>query len=119
MRVNWRTRVTTTGQTRRFGDEAIPMIDRMATMNPTLNLFGMRARAGFAAQRPGVVVESVSNYIRLAAGMVRAKAIQEETLRKDAVALRGILDDAEKMTGVDAPRLAEVRAEIDRLVPAS
>jgi len=119
LRVNWRTRVTTVGQTRRFADEAIPMIDRMAAMNPTLNLFGMRARAGFAAKRPAVVIESVSNYIRLASGMVRAKAIPEETLRKDAVALRGILDDAGKMTGVDAPRLAEVRAEIDRLVPSS
>ena len=33
-------------------------------------------------------------------------------MRKDAGALRAILDDAEKMPGVDAPRLAEVRAEI-------
>jgi spermidine synthase len=119
LRVNWRTRVTTSGQTRRYGDEAIPMIDRVATMNPTLNLFGMRARAGFAAQRPGVVIESVSSYIRLASGMARAQVITAEILRKDAGALRGILDDAAKMPGSDAARLAEVRAEIDRLVPAS
>ena len=57
---------------RRFGDEAIPMIDRLAIMSPTLNLYGLRTRAGFAAERPEVVVESLSNYARLAAGMVRA-----------------------------------------------
>lgn len=119
LRVNWRTRVTNADQARRFGDEAIPMIDRMTIMNPTLNLYGMRTRAGFAAQRPAVVVESVSNYVRLAAGMVRAGVIPAETLRKDAVALRDILNDAEKMKGSDVPRIAEVRAEIERLVPAS
>ncbi|HKU89204.1 MAG TPA: fused MFS/spermidine synthase [Steroidobacteraceae bacterium] len=119
LRVNWRTRVTNADQARRFGDEAIPMIDRMTIMNPTLNLYGMRTRAGFAAQRPAVVVESVSNYVRLASGMVRAGVIPAATLRRDAAALRDILNDAEKMPGADAPRIVEVRAEIARLVPAS
>jgi hypothetical protein len=119
LRVNWRTRVTNADQARRFGDEAIPMIDRLTIMNPTLNLYGMRTRAGFAAQRPAVVVESVSNYVRLASGMVRAGVIPAATLRKDAAALRDILNDAEKMPGADAPRIVEVRAEIARLVPAS
>jgi len=119
LRVNWRTRVTNADQARRFGDEAIPMIDRMTIMNPTLNLYGMRTRAGFAARRPAVVVESVSNYVRLASGMVRAGVLPVETLRKDAVALRDILKDAEKMQGADGPRIAEVRAEIEKLVPAS
>jgi spermidine synthase len=119
LRVNWRTRVTNADQARRFGDEAIPMIDRVTIMNPTLNLYGMRTRAGFAAQRPAVVVESVSNYVRLASGMVRAGVIPAATLRKDAAALRDILNAAEKMPGADAPRIVEVRAEIARLVPAS
>jgi spermidine synthase len=119
LRVNWRTRVTNADQARRFADQAIPMIDRMTIMNPTLNLYGMRTRAGFAAQRPSVVVESVSSYVRLASGMVRAGVLSGETLRKDAAALRDILKDAEKMKGADAPRIAEVRAEIARLAPAS
>jgi spermidine synthase len=119
LRVNWRTRVTNADQARRVGDEAIPMIDRVTIMNPTLNLYGMRTRAGFAAQRPAVVVESVSNYVRLASGMVRAGVIPAATLRRDAAALRDILNDAEKMPGADAPRIVEVRAEIARLVPAS
>jgi len=65
------------------------------------------------------VVESVSNYVRLASGMVRAGVLPMETLRKDATALGDILKDAEKMKGADAPRIAEVRAEIAKLVPAS
>jgi hypothetical protein len=119
LRINWRTRVTNGDKARHFADQAIPMIDRLTIMNPTLNLYGMRTRAGFAAQRPAVVVESVSNYVRLASGMVRAGVLGVEALRKDATALRDILKDAEKMQGADAPRIAEVRAEIARLVPAS
>ncbi|HEU4592291.1 MAG TPA: fused MFS/spermidine synthase, partial [Steroidobacteraceae bacterium] len=119
LRLNWRTRVTNAGQSRRFGDEAIPMIDRMSLNNPTLSLYGMRARAGFAAGRPGVVVESVSNYLQLASGMLRAEVITADGLRKDSVALREILDDAAKMPGADPARIAEVREEIARLAPGS
>jgi len=118
LRINWRTRVTNAEKTREFGNEAIPMIDRLTIMNPTLPLFGMRTRAGFAAQQPGVVVESVSNYIRLAGGMARARVITPESLAGDAKALRSILDDAQKMPGADTERIAEVRAEIARIAPA-
>ena len=118
LRINWRTRVTNAEKARQFGDQALPMIDRMTIMNPTLPLFGMRTRAGFAAQQPGVVVESVSNYIRLAGGMARAQVITREALAGDAKALRDILDDAQKMPGADAARITEVRAEIARIVSA-
>ena len=112
LRVNWRIRVTDARNRKRFGDEAITMIDRLAIMNPTLNLYGLRVRAGFAADRPDVVVESVSNYARLASGMVRAGVNTPESLRKDATALRDVLDQAAKLPGTDAARVAEVRAEI-------
>ncbi|HET9472744.1 MAG TPA: fused MFS/spermidine synthase [Steroidobacteraceae bacterium] len=118
LRVNWRTRVTSDDQTQRFGDESIPMIDRMSIMNPTLALYGLRARAGFAAKRPGVVVESVSNYARLAAHMARANVISRDALRQDSRSLGEVLNDAEKMPGADAARIAEVRREVANLVPA-
>ena len=95
------------------------MIDRMSIMNPSLQLYGMRARAGFAAQRPAIVVESISNYVRLAAGMVRARVIDAAVLRRDSGSLRDMLDAALKLPGADKPRITEVRAEIARLVPAS
>jgi hypothetical protein len=119
MRVNWRTRVTSEDQVRRFGDESITMIDRLTIMNPTLALYGLRTRAGFAAKRPGIVVESVSSYVKLAAGMARAKVISPDALHHDATALRDILKDAERMPGADAMRIAEVRAEIAALIPSS
>jgi spermidine synthase len=117
MRINWRTRVTNKDQEARFGDEAVTMVDRFAIMSPTLGLYGMRARAGFAAKRPGVVIESVSNYARLAAGMVRSNVNTPESLRQDSRALIRILDDAGKMPGADLARLAEVRVEVDALTP--
>jgi spermidine synthase len=115
LRVNWRLWVSDARDRKRFGDEAISMIDRLAIMSPTLNLYGLRTRAGFAADRPEVVVESLSNYARLAAGMVKAGVNTPESLRKDANALRNVLDDVARLPKVDAERIAEVRAEIAAL----
>jgi len=112
LRVNWRLWVTDARNRKRFGDEAISMIDRVAIMSPTLNLYGLRARAGFSAGRPEVVVESLSNYARLAMGMAKAGVNTPESLRKDAPALRNVLDEVAKLPQADVPRIEEVRAEI-------
>jgi spermidine synthase len=115
LRVNWRIRVTDERSRKRYGDEAITMIDRLAIMSPTLNLYGLRTRAGFVADRPAVVLESLSNYARLAIGMVRAGVNTPESLLKDATALRDVLDAVAKLPGTDPLRVAEVRAEIDSI----
>ena len=94
------------------------MIDRVAIMSPTLNLYGLRARAGFAAERPEVVVESLSNYARLALGMAKAGVNTPESLRKDATALRNVLDEVARLPQADAPRIEEVRAEIAAMTAA-
>jgi hypothetical protein len=112
LRVNWRIRVTGEKERKRFGDEAIMLIDRLAIMSPTLNLYALRTRAGFAANRPDVVVESVSNYARLAVNMTKAGINTPESLRKDTKAMSGVLDDVSTLPGADAARIAEVRAEI-------
>jgi len=116
-RVNWRTRITNPEQGKQYAEQALVMIDRMLVMNPTLQLYAMRVRAGFVLKRPAVIVESVSNYVRLASGMTRARALDGQSLRKDAQSLREMLNDALKLDGVDAARVTEVRAEIAALVP--
>ena len=116
-RVNWRTRITNPDQARQYAEQALLMIDRMLVMNPTLQLYAMRVRAGFVLKRPAVVVESVSNYVRLGAGMVSAHALDEGVLRKDAKSLRDMLNDALKLPGADAARVTEVRTEIAGLLP--
>jgi hypothetical protein len=115
LRVNWRLWVTDARERKRFGDEAISMIDRVAIMSPTLNLYGLRTRAGFAAERPDVVVESLSNYARLAAGMVKAGVNTRDSLRKDASALSKVLVEVSRFPQVDTARIEEVRAEIAAL----
>jgi hypothetical protein len=112
LRVNWRIRITGDKERKRFGDEAIMMIDRLAIMSPTLNLFGLRTHAGFVAGRPEVVIESVSSYARLARGLVDAGVHTAASVRNDAKALSGVLDKVATLPGADAPRIAEVRAEI-------
>jgi hypothetical protein len=112
MRVDWRTRVSNPDLTRRFGDEALPMIDRMIIMTPTLMLLKVRAEAGLAAQRPSVVVESLSSYVRLSTDMVRLGQLRGEALKNDATSVRAFLDRAAAMPGADATRIEEVRAEV-------
>ena len=92
------------------------MIDRLAIMSPTLNLYGLRTRAGFAAERPEVVVESVSNYARLAAGMVQARAsIRRSRCARTPARCAMYSTTWPNFRSVDAARIAEVRAEIAAL----
>ncbi len=107
LRTNWRARVQQ--QRKRYGEEAITMIDRIAIMAPSLPMYGLRARAGIAAERPSVVVDSIANYTKLALNMTRVGIHTQEALRTDARALRAMLDEAEKMSGADKSRIAEVR----------
>lgn len=115
LRVNWRTRVTNADQKKQFAEEAIAMIDRSCLLSPTLALYGFRARAGFNAERPEIVIESVSAYAKLAGRMVSFHINPVESLRQDQTALTTILDDSAKMPGADAKRIAEVRAEVAAL----
>ena len=117
-RVNWRTHVSNKDHDKRFCEQAIQMIDRITIMTPSLPLYDMRARAGFVLERPGIVVESIANYIRLAVSMVPAQVLDQKLLRQDAMILGKMLDNAQKLPGSDAVRISEVRAEIARLVPA-
>jgi hypothetical protein len=115
LRINWRTRVNATEIRKRFAEEALQMIDRACLLNPTLTLYGFRARAGFGAERPDIVLESVAAYAKFAAALVRSRVKTVATLRQDQKALGAILDDAAKLPGVEPVRLAEVRVTVARL----
>ncbi len=119
LRANWRARVTNPEQKRRFGDEAVQMIDRLAITHASLPVYALRARAGMTAERPDVVMESAFNFARTAVAMVNSRAATLDSVRSGAEALREILGEAEKLPGADAVRAAEVRAEIDRLAPVA
>jgi spermidine synthase len=115
LRANWRIHITTPKERVRYADEAIMMIDRLAIMSPTLDLYGLRTRAGFAANRPEIVVESVSNYARLALGLIGAGLNTAESLQDNVKVLRGVLDNVSTLPGADAARIAEVREEIRKI----
>jgi hypothetical protein len=119
MRVDWRTQVSHPDHMRRFGDEAIPMVDRMVIMTPTLLLLKFRAQAGLAAQRPAVVVESLSTYARLSTDMARHGQLPAQVVKDDANSVRAFLDRAAAMPGADAARVGEVRSEIAAMAASS
>jgi hypothetical protein len=117
LRVNWRLRVTNADERRRFADEALTLLNRLTAVSPTPSLYRLRARAGLAADRPEVVVESLSNYARLALAMVHAGMNDPESVQTEAKALLQILDAVASRPSLDPARVAEVRAEIAVLLP--
>jgi len=115
LRANWRLRVNSPTERRRFADEAIVLLDRLAIMSPTLSIYGLRTRAGIGAERPEVVLESLSNYARLAVGLMRAGINSRESLSAETKALLQVLDTVASNKALDPARVAEVRAEIAQL----
>jgi spermidine synthase len=115
LRINWRNQVPNPKFRKQSGEDAIRLIDRLAIMNPTLGLYALRATAGLTAQRPDVVVESVSNYARLGAALTRAGYGSTDALRRDVRTLAAVLDAVAKMPGTDQARVVEVRAEMTAL----
>lgn len=117
LRVNWRLQVSDPVLARRYADEALLLLDRVAIMTPTLSTYGLRTRAGVASGRPQVVLESLSSYARLALGMVRVGMQTPESLRNESQVLKQMLDSVAAQPVLDAARVAEVRAEIQQLLP--
>ncbi len=116
LRANWRSRVTNPDARKRFGEEAVAMIDRLAVTTPTVALYGLRTRAGLAMDRPDIVVESAWNYTR--AGIAtRAPGADPLEIRRDLEAILQIVDDASRHPRADVKRISEVRAQIVAALP--
>ena len=61
MRAEWRSRVTSPRLRRRAGEECIAIIDDAIVVQPSLALYGLRARCGRLAGRNDVLIESLWN----------------------------------------------------------
>jgi spermidine synthase len=59
MRADWRSRVASGSRRRQAGDECISILDEAIVVQPSLALYGMRARCGLAAARFDVLIESI------------------------------------------------------------
>jgi hypothetical protein len=59
----------------------------------------------------------VYSYVKLGTGLVRSGVIEPASLQSDAVTLRRLLDEAARMPGVNAGRLADVRKGVDEIPP--
>lgn len=114
LRAEWRSRVSNPGLSRALADQAIAMIDALVVVQPSLPAFATRARAALSAGRGDVLLESVANVAQWtsalagAAGNAASRARSRSTLEE----LLKLLEGREGEAGVDAARLAEVRARI-------
>ena len=114
VRLDWRTRVATPQARRAFADEALTLVDRALIVQPTSALFGLRARAAIAADRPEMIVESIASYaqamyataLRLPAGAPRNRA------RTTLQGLTRVLEETGTRSPALEPRAQAVRARI-------
>ena len=114
VRLDWRTRVATPAARRAFADEALSLVDRALIVQPTSALFGLRARAAIAADRPEMIVESIASYAqamyatatRLPAGAPRNRA------RTTLQGLAQVLEETGTRSPPVEPRAQAVRAKV-------
>lgn len=125
LRAEWRSHVITPALRRQVGDECLSILDEAIIAQPTLSLYGLRARCGLLAARNDVMVESLWS---LGNGTyhhaLRLPPDQREKARRD---LRAIILTLENNVPVsqsgafDSRRRDEValelRAHISRLEP--
>jgi spermidine synthase len=112
-RVDWRSRVSTPGQRERLGDEGIALLEPALVVNPTLSLYGLRARCAIAANRPDVLVESLWTFGQgtFVTAMSGPKN-ERESVRKDLENVISLLDREGKKAGADTARFNEVRTHM-------
>lgn len=113
-RLDWRTRVATPPARRAYGDEALALVDRALVVQPTSALYGLRARAAIAADRPDVIVESISSYAQAMYATAAHLPVgrQRTNARTTLQGLAQVLDETSTRAPATAPRARAVRARV-------
>ena len=83
LRADWRSRVTNNDSRHQLGDEAIEMLDRLILVQATVPVYGLRARAALAADRPDVLLESVASLVQWLGTAVRSDDASTRTRAKE------------------------------------
>ena len=114
LRADCRSRVTNNDVKHRLGDEAIEMLDRLILVQASVPVYGLRARAALAADRPDVLLESVASLAQWLGTAVRSEDASTRTRAKESLAeFRGVLAANAGDPRVDRRRLTEVQASLD------
>jgi spermidine synthase len=115
LRANWRLSLNIPEQQKQLGDEALMLIDRVALLNRSVDVLGLRIRAGLVAARPEIVTESVAALASRLAGLLADGAPRSAEFTAEIDRLQQVLDIAARLPGADAARVAEVRGSVSRL----
>ncbi|MGH8287100.1 MAG: fused MFS/spermidine synthase [Steroidobacteraceae bacterium] len=114
MRADWRVRVSNEDVRRRFGEEALALVDQAIVVEPTVALYAMRARCALAADRPDVLVESVWGFAQGAfANIARLEPNQRAEARANVEGLMRVLDENAADRRVNPERVKEVRSRLE------
>lgn len=115
MRVDWRTRVSTPEVRRRFGREALAILDEAVVSQPTPTMYALRARAAISADRPEVLLESISSFAQ-GALLTAARTPDRELpqLRGNLEALIEMVDRMDREPRVRQARREQVRAHLGK-----
>jgi spermidine synthase len=117
LRVQWRLHLEgTTDLRRRYGDEAIGIIDAAVVVEPQTMLYALRVQSALAAHRPAAIAESVWEYGH---GLFTNSQSQDPGVREEArstlqalVRLLNTQNDLDSATEAERARLEEVRVRL-------
>lgn len=110
LRAEWRARVANPELRRRWGEEALDLVDRALVISPSLPFFELRARCAIAADRPDALLESIWSLGHLTfVTSSELEARQRAAARTSLQGLIALLDGADARTRADPRRLKEVR----------
>jgi spermidine synthase len=114
LRVEWRLRASATDERRRrYGDEALAIIDEAIVVQPALELYGLRVQSALAADRGDALVESIWAYGHgTFTNVLRLPQAQRAQARQT---LRSLLQLLSTQTGrglTEPARIDEVRTKL-------
>jgi len=114
LQIDWRTHAPSQAAGNLLGDEALALVDRAIVVQPTLALYGLRARGALAAGRSDALVESIWSYGEgLFTSGMRLPAGERAETKANLELLIKLLDTPTIGARGDAGRTAEVRAKLE------
>jgi hypothetical protein len=114
LQIDWRTHAPPQAVRTLLGDEALALVDRAIVVQPTLALYGLRARGALAAGRQDALIESIWSYGEgLYTNGLRLPVNERAETKANLELLIKLLDTPTIGATGDAGRIAEVRAKLE------
>jgi spermidine synthase len=113
MRADWRVRVSNPEVRKRYGREALAILDESVVSQPTPTMYALRARAAMSADRPDVLLESIYSFsYGISTTLLRTPERELPQVRASLDALINMVNGMASEERIRQSRRAEVLAHL-------